>query len=712
MGFESMEKSVFGRHMNERYVSDKQKKKQFKHPILLFTPDIKRDKIPRLISIVNVYEHNEIDFEFNMRRMIDCVRKYIGADGFAFYTIGQRIRFRVIPDQEPMMLPLIQFIFNYDLMMLEILLGGSMECWTPWNPPHFSNEAVMDAIDEIVYRCRGMNNHRDVCDAIAEAKYWLNMLCNDVGDHLGYSISNLEFVEAAYRDKNIMESIGCTFNIPKGCTPVEVEKIRSERTKQMLEILSNQNDLCISTYARAGLFNPGQLAELAVHLGYKPDLIGNTIAMTSKTNIFMGINDPQAYVVDARGGRKAEVLKKKVSDAGQFERSVSIVMSKITHVDINPNHECNSRHFRIKKIQSRSDLKDIEGRVITLDKNSDQFIIVDPRHDRFKLIGKTVYMKTPITCCHPLRHKGIICSACYGKLLASINQDVHPGRLSALNDADEMEQKLLSAKHALKTDTTDVEFADNFNSYFTLSVGKIEFSKGFIESVMDTPDNYNNLYLEFNPVSIKKMKDGEGSHFDRQFEQIVIYDAITDTREIIEEKNGIKLFMSPEFCELFYIPLSLSDDYEIRIPVVDLVKEQISSLFEYEYKNSEIADPLMEINSILNNNTSTVGVNQYKTFNECLDDLLPKFEKGGIHVPNIHIEMLVACMVYDPTDGDVDWSEPDPEYKFCSIQRSIMNSKSVITSLLFSDTNPQLDGQYGTYSKTGTSGYDSYIAEA
>lgn len=714
MGFEPKRHSVFGRHMDARYVSWKQQKKKVRHPILLFSPDIKREKIPQLIQIVNIYEHTSIDFEFNMRRMIDCVRKYIGAEGYAFYAIGQRIRFRVVPDQEPMILPLIHFIFNYALAMTQILLHGPMDDWKPWNPPHFSNEGIMSAIDEIIYRCRAYNNHRDVCDVLAESKYLLNIFCNEVGDHLGYSISNNEFVEVAKRDKDVNESINCTFDIPKKCTPGDLEKIRSKRTRQMLDVMAEQDDLCISTYARVGLFNPGQLGELAVHVGFKPDLSGNTIAMTSKTNIFKGINDPQSHVVDARGGRKAEVLKKNVSDAGQFERSVSIMMSGITHVDLNPEHECNSKHFRIKRIQSQDDLHNIDGRVVTLDPNSDTYIIVDPRNDKYKLIGKTVHMKTPITCCHPLRHKGVICSACYGKLLSSINQDVHPGRLSALNDADEMEQKLLSAKHALLTKTTTVNFTDNFNAYFALDfdrVGTISFNKSFIAAATVNADNYTGLYLEFNPCAVRKMKDGEGRHFDRQFDQIVIYDAVSDTREIIGESNDIKLFLSPSFSESFYLPASMSDSYEIRIPIIDLIQDQISVLFEYEFKNSELADPLKEINTILNNSTDKVGVNQYNTFNDCLDDLMPKFEKGGIHVPDIHIEMMVACMIFDQDDQDVDWNESDPEYKFCSIQRSIMNSKSVITSLLYSDTNPQLDGAYQTYKKSGTSGYDSFLAD-
>lgn len=708
MGFEPMEYNEFGRHMNAKFISKKDRKRMYEHPIILYTPRIKKDDVPRLTQIVNVYEHTSIDLEFNMMRMIKCLRQNIGSDDRAFYTLGQHILFRVVPDQEPMSLPLIQFCINYTLMMARVLLGGSMDSWKPWIPTHFSNSAIMKAYDDIIYDCREFNNHRAVCDVLAECKYWLNMLCNEIGDHLGYSISNNEFTEVAKRDEEARKSISCTFDIPKKCSPKVLEDIRTKRTRQLLDAMSKQDDLCISTYARTGLFNAGQLSEFAVHIGYKPDLIGNTISMTAPTNILMGINDPRAHVVDARGGRKAEVLKKNVSDAGQFERSVSIMMSTIKHVDLRPENFCDSKHYRKKIIHSREDLNNLDGRVATFDPKSNKGFVIDPRDDEFELIGKTVYLKTPITCMHKDRSKGVICAACYGLLLASINQDIHPGRLSGLNDADEMEQKLLSAKHALKTDTSDVNFSDNFNSYFALNVGQISFNRDFVEMVRVNPNNYKNLYLEFNPTTVRKMQDGEGRHFDRLIDEIVIYDAATDNREIIQETNNIKLFMTPDLSE-YYVPASLKSTYLVHIPIVDIFDMELD-LFEYEYKNSELADPLKEINSILNNGTAKTGVNKYSTYDECMDDLLPKFEAGGIHVPDIHIEMMIACMVFTEDDDLVDWTLDNPEYKFCSIDRSIKNGKSVATSLLYSDTNAQLDGKYRTYEKTGTSSYDSFIA--
>lgn len=724
MGFLSTQYHPLGFHMTERYIPEEIQRSMWKHKIPLYEPSNKINDAKVLLSIIHCEKHSFIDFQYNMEDMINCLTRNIDCEGNSFYAVSQRIRFTVYKGQEkPFTLPLISFIFNYTLIMPQIFLGVDMSDWRPWNPAKFSNSAMMEAYDELIYRCRENHRHRDICDMLSESKYWLNILCYKIGDHLGYSISNAEFVEVAKRNKEAKKTLTCTFDIPKKLIPSELEKLRSQRARDLMNYISSCRDLCISSYTNAGLFNTMQFAELACHIGFKPDLIGNTIPMTSNTNIFMGNNTPQAYYIDSCGGRKAEAIKKKVSDAGQLLRSLSFMMDAIKYVDPDPSHDCGSQHFRERYIKSVADLDKLDGRVYTLDPRSNKFKIIHPQKPDKSLIGKKIYLKTPITCTHPLRHKGVICSACYGKLLAMINQDVHIGKLSALNNANDMEQKLLSAKHALNTNTTEPDFSDNFNAYFKLGNCAIAFSDDLKQSVSVDPQLYENLYLEFDIASIKKHSDGQGHHFDYSIEQITIYDRETDHRELIEDKNGITLFMSPYIAETYYEPGVLtSNDGTVKVSLVELINDlncpgmdQYQSIFEFQFKNFEIADPLSEIDTILNNGTDDKGINRFKSYNELLDYCIPMFEKGGIHIPEIHIEMMVACMI-DPIDMTkhqmVNWKKKHPRYRFCSITTAILKNRSVISSMLYGYTNTQIDGAYDTYNKTGTSPYDCFIGNS
>lgn len=677
-----------------------------KHKINLLDYWGKDDDLIHLTQIVNIYEHTFDDFKRNFKSMLKHYRRHLGRGGCMLAALGQQIEFRVYPKQEPMALSLYKFMVNYIMVMPRILLKLDMKNWEPWTPVNFTVSGWREEINRIIYDCRRYCTSDQMCEYLAEIKYQLNQVVVELGDLLGHSISNNEFIEVMKRDRDTRESISCTFDIPEDATPDVLEKIASDRTKKLLDTMSGYHDLSCSIYAQNGLFNPGQAREFFVHLGYKPDLSGNTIPYTANTNILMGTEDPRAHVIDASGGRKAELLKLKVSDAGDFERAVSTLMSNIRYVDWDYN--CDSQHFRTKKINTNKDLVNIDGRVATFDGKT--YFIVDPRNPKQKLIGKTIKMKTPITCTHPRRREGYICAACYGKLLASINQNVHIGRTSALNDADEMEQKLLSAKHALTTKTSEIQFSDNFGDYFTYGNCVIGLNPDLVSRIRNS-NECNNLYLEINPAAVTKHHDGENRHFDKSIQEIVIYNSKTGERTIIYELNGLKLFLHPYINEYFYYSPSVKNpDEPVLIALKDIVDQDCyDTIFEYQYKNFEIADPLTKLNHILNKGKG--GIDLYKTYDECLDEMMPLFVAGGIDIPDIHIEMLIACLLYTKDMKPVDWTQPDPEYKFYSIDTSIKYSSSVVTSLLYKEANKQISGSFGTYSKTGTSIYDVFLAD-
>lgn len=709
-------------HENLKRKKNKKDKKKYHHDIFLMEPGVfdeyegKLDKLSMLDPIVNVYEHNREDFERNAFRIINHFKKNLGRSTGRIYTIGQYVKFRVVKDGPIHELILFEFFHNYLLLEPQVLFGVDLSHWTPWNPPQFSNSGWTDELNKILYLCRKNTTADYMGEIVGDIKYAANMFAVDVGDILGLSISNNEIIELMKRDEKARETIECT-GIPENLAPNQLEKVVAKRTTNILKFMGEQKDLSIATLARNGLFNPMQAREFFVHIGYKPTLTGATLPYTENTNALMGWKGILAQMSNAIGGRKAETLKLKVSDAGDFERSLSALLSPIRFVDM--EYDCDSKHFRKRYIDSQEVLKNLDGRVCTLDPKSNEYMIIDPHDHTQNLIGKTVYLKTPITCTHPRRKEGYICAACYGKLLASINQAYHIGRLSALNCADELEQKLLSAKHALLTNTSEVSFSDNFNDYFENGYCRIRFNGTFIDAVLSDPDNYDSLYFEFNLDTIEKKKDGENRNFDRCVKEIVIVNAKTDEKVSICETNGLNIFFSPEFNERYFLPAarkSTGDTVLVSIPeiinndCVHLADDEDSFLlFEYQFKNYEIADSLMKLTGILFNGTK---IDQYNSFNECMDELLPLFNKGGIKIPEVHIELLVGALILDEDMHPVDWTQDDPQYRFFSITKAILNCESVVTSLLFRESTHQLAGRYATYDKDGTSISDIFLADA
>lgn len=686
-------------------------KKEAAHPIFLYSPkdaiDVK-DLFHKLDQIVNIYKHTYEDFYINSLKIVQHYKTYYGDTTIGIYTLGQSIKFRVSKNGTIFQLPLFKFLMNYTMLVMPVLMGADLSEWSPFNPVHWSSGAWCDQMNKYIKQCRPLGNMRALGECIELSKFLMNMWASEAGDRLSLSIDNLDFIEVMKRSKEARESITCTFDIPDGISPSELEDLTTKRAKDLLDFISKQEDLPISVYTRNGLFNPAQFREFAVHIANKPDLQGNTIPYTYPTNTFMGTNDVRAHMVDAAGGRKAEILKLAVSEAGALERSLSMLMSAVRFVDL--DYECDSKHFRKRYIDSVGVLENLDGRVCTLNPDSDEYLIIDPNNS--ELVGKTIYMKTPITCTHPRRNEGYICSACYGKLMASLNCDVHIGRLAAMNSADDIEQKLLSAKHALNTNTQQIVFNENFYRFFEMENCSIYFNDDMIDASIENTDDFKHLYLEFHPSIMKKNLDGEGRHYDRSASEIVVYDDRDESRIVIREENGLELYLSPDFVTNFYLPaLRYVDEKKdaVRIPfrdILDTGESLCEDIFEYEHPNREIADALRKIERIL---IKTDRINAFHDYDECLNTLIPLFRQGGIHIPELQCELLISQMIYTNDRKKVDWAQKAPEYEFFTIDKSIQNLDSAITSILYQESAKQISGQYDTYQKTGTSAYDWYL---
>lgn len=691
----------------ENLIPKKVRKKKFIHPIFIYTlDDLDPENIEKLYQVVNVYEHSLEDFEFNARSMIKHFRNMYGSE-ISHIGLGQCIRFRVYEGQDPLDLPLFQFFINYTMLIVPILTKCDMKNWTPWVPEKWTASGWDKQMNVYIAKARGNCNMRYLSELIEWSKYLTNLWCAEAGDRLALSISNNDFLEVANRSEHARKLMDCDFDIPENIEPSELEQLKKKETAKLLNIMGEQTDLPISVYARNGLFNPGQAGEFFVLQGYKPDLNDHTIPMTHHTNIIKGLKHPVAFMVDAYGGRKAEVLKLNVSDAGAFERSLTMLLSGVRYVD--PDWECDSKHFRIRDIAGLDMLEKLEGRVATLDPKSDEYFIISP--DDTNLIGKRLYIKTPITCTHPRRNEGYICSACYGKLMANLNRDIHIGRLAGLNSADEIEQKLLSAKHALTTNTNDIEFNDLFDAYFTKAAGQIRFNDAILEASANGEEHINDLYLEFHLTTMKKVLDGEGRHFDRSTSEIIVYDKNADTRVSIHEENGVPICLSPDFILKVFLPAIAhhNPDEPVLIKFTDIINNGISDpeiLFEYQYMNNGIAKPLNTMQDILK---GTSRINEFTNYDDLLNTLIPLFVAGGIHLPEFQQELLVSQLICDPKGRPVDWSLEKPEYKFMTIDAAIFANKSPITSVLYHESSGQLSGKYGTYNKCGTSQYDWFI---
>ena len=701
------------------YEDEEYRKSKWTHKIFIFNPvkhaDVSEEYLnKKLNQVVHIEDHSIYDFEWNAKKIIRHFKRSYGNVSQGIFTLGQSILFTVYNKQkEPFELSLFAFLVNYVSMIPLIEVGAPMNHWTPWRPQRFTVKGWENLINDYIYMCRPYANMRKICEGIMMAKYLMNMWCADAGDRLGLSFDLYQFIQVMERSKDVYENITCSFPIPEDITPTELEEYTTDRTRKMIKFIGEQNDLSIGVFARNGLFNEGQMREFATHMTFKPTLDGSTLSIAANTNVMMGIKDALSAVVDAVGGRKAEMAKLKVSDAGTTERALMMALGPMRWVDI--NYECDSRHFRIKELKTVGDLYNVEGRVFTLDPDGDEFYIMEPR-TMTNLIGQTIYLKTPITCTHPRRREGYICSACYGKLLGNLNRDIHIGKVAAADSSANMEQVQLGAKHLLRTDTVPVEFPEEFDQYFTLGNGSINLCNDMINMSMENEEEFNHLFLEFYPSAMGKRKDGESRRYDRSFTEIVIFNDLTQERISIAENNGLKIYLSPEFNDELFLPAMhyRDEDENLLIPFSSLCengKVLISPIFEFTYKNNELSAPLAMLDSLMFNISA---MSTFTDYDQAFNTFTPLFIKGGIHAPDYQMELLISAMIYNPDNPlePVDWTEEHPNYKFTSIHKALTDNPNPLTSILYSASALQIAGADRTYEKSGAlDGYPWYLLE-
>lgn len=382
---------------------------------------------------------------------------------------------------------------------------------------------------------------------------------------------------------------------------------------------------------------------------------------------------------------------------------------------------CGSTHLLKRKIETMNDLKKIEGRIYTLDKKGDDFYIATKK--KTELLGKTIYLKTSITCCHP--DPNSICKACHGFATANMNYGIHIGIVCAFILAEATQQALLSAKHLLATNSEAILVDDEeaFKTYFTFDGNKIKFLPDIISLEMDensdswwshinSDEFLNHNYIEFNTKTMTKKKDGENNGHDRSIPEIVVWDEHSKTYSIIREKTGQRIFLTAQMSELYIEKMDevMSGDI-VRISIRDILTSFDSSytnesgldmqpLFELAYLNKELSKPVDELKKLIGTQSVVETYTDYSEYVERLDKL---FMSGGVNAPLNYIEFIARELIRDNKMQRVDWRQKDPKFKFNSLERVILNGNEALTSIVYSNSSKQLNGDYGLFTKTDPS---------
>lgn len=434
----------------------------------------------------------------------------------------------------------------------------------------------------------------------------------------------------------------------------DVENKFNDNSKKLEKFYTDHSDTVLhDVYASKSGISGGQAAQTLSFVGLKPDIVnGGLIPNVIKTNFMTGLKSIEDYYTNCIGTRSALMTNNKyTSSSGYLQYKLAKLMVDTWHD--NNIDDCGSKHYVRYQIKSQKYLDIINGRhyyeIPEDSEDADTSKILTITKNDTHMIGRTIGLRSPITCCSNSDHNRV-CSTCYGKELSEINKNMHTGLMAVSRLNEPLTQTLISAKHLLHSDISPIEWDKlfpNFHKDFEVSMDEIYFSETVTKVKLILPE----------------IKEDD---FDEE-EGLYKINYI----DIIDEDNDVPARLLPP------VPMFVSSE------VIDRNKDKSNiiinsdeydsdvKLFKFIPHNNMLSTKLLEIVNLIENNEHS-GVNT-------IDELVNKFAdlliSNNININLINAEMICSKLIKDNNNHNIDWSKEEiPEYHINRVSKSVMEA--------------------------------------
>ncbi len=483
---------------------------------------------------------------------------------------------------------------------------------------------------------------------------------------MGLGISVYSIQQAAKRNPRIEEIM--FGKVDPNLQPVEIEKILSDRTDELIACFSNdsgENDLK-PLFLSGNNLSKGQFKEIAVMIGLKADVNGNTIPHLIDKNILVdGISSPSAYYIDSSSGRKSLILSKtRMGEPGAFSKKAT---TNTTAATLRRDYlACNTVRPIWYHITNDKFLKLLDKRYYYDDLGNLHLL----RYDADKhLIGQDVAFRSPCTC----SSKDGVCHICYGDLFDENKDLASAGAYAATKETEPLGQMILSNKHSQVTHSDPITFDQNFNNVFEVNSNEI--------TVRDDAEMPVDMYLVLDNVHEEETEDTVNFYCEA-------FDIVESNSKLlfhVEEEHHAKLYLTKQLSDMWR---RLKDKSK---PIsLDFFDDDSAVLFNVEIKNKETTEPTQNINKLLNTND--------KCGCRTLDDVCQKMAENkidaGINFNLVHDEMIIRQLIRKKSNDMEfpDWSANGDleDYQILRLNDALFKNPSPVVSLSYGYLRKQL----------------------
>lgn len=469
--------------------------------------------------------------------------------------------------------------------------------------------------------------------------------------------------------------------------PIEdVKDIGMKLANRSIEIIKDSEkyigyDHCLANSFRAEQgINVRQYKEFAINIGSKPNGQGGVHpAIIDGSYIGGALNNILSQFIDSNSSRVAQIqMKNNTGDSGGFARILGLNnIDSILCPD--PTYDCHTHNFEYIEVKNKDVLNLLIDRYYRLDPEGEKFLVT-PESD---IIGKWVYLRSPMTCASAARGHGV-CYKCYGDS-AYINANIKPGKYAAENLSAQLTQRQLSAKHLLETMIMALKWFDGVMDYLSVNINliqlnpKMEYKKG--DYLVIDPD----MVMSDNQDDYEKSDylDGDTNTSDYN-------DYITEAKIVLHDgaiipigtEDNSKLYLSKELRTYINKKSIRTEEDMLAVDLYDIYSNyEDFYLFLIQVSNNELSKTLNDIKNLINLKDT---VKMYDR-NTILQKMLDLIIEGKIHIMSVHLEMILMNQLrnIDNILEKPDWDNTDEPYRLLTLDQALTNNPSVTITMLY-----------------------------
>ena len=632
---------------------------------------------------VRTADINKISYNFWFETLVNFMK-----DGIEHpYWHGAAKIDVIFTDGQRVILTPNDFMFNLIMWYSAVVIDEPISCKYLFWVKELKNSAIVDYLDKVLVEIqRSKHSNRFLNNAIADCTARFAVV-DSVSKYFANTINFYDDIALMKKNPRYKQLLHLDLT---GQALDKVNNITADATSEAIDIIKSSKkelgyDHCLAGNFRTGeALNTKQFCEVYISIGTKSDANGQIFPMIMNTSYINGGLYTLAYMtMDDSNTRKATIYSHiNVGVTGHLARRLRL-LNQVTFLNADPNFVCKSRNPEEVIIRDAATLERFNNRYYMLVPNG-----VTHKLNKYTdkhLIGKKIYVRSPMTCASYAAGKGI-CYKCYGDL-AYTNATINIGVLAAELLSSNLTQRLLSAKHLLKTNITTINWCDEFDRYFTVNINEIRLNndedfRGYkIHLSVDDLDiiEYEDDEEDDNASSIMHKDENNVYSIDRFILETPYGECIP-----IHSKAYDKMTLSGKLAQV--VEHKLNKDPNAEVITIDLSYIDYE-LFRVDIENIEMTKSLKDIENIINKVSVTTSMDR----NQILQAFIDTLNTTGIKLDAVHAEVILANQMFSQNeDEDIGWEYKVPKYIIYPLDKSLLRNPSVTISLSFQHIVRQL----------------------